>query len=232
MQIDHPPADSQQSYRELPPAENSVGDIHLFKADCPSESCGIELIAGHFSVEEIPLDLTTFINAYRGPLIGLIASWGTPWADAAEIAQDSFSESWLRREACLSDLNDPELLGRWLRGIAFNKHREWCRSRRRRESRIMTLAPSAMEQIAVEPSDASDEYLDALRRAIERLPAAQREVVFMHYLEETGVKEVATLLLVSTKTVEGRLYQARRNLRRLLGEGFPTTQIVRMLLCL
>ena len=32
--------------------------------------------------------------------------------------------------------------------------------------------------------------------------------------------------------VEGRLYQARRNLRRLLGEGFPVTQIVRMLLCL
>ena len=24
------------------------------------------------------MDLTTFINAYRGPLIGLLASWGAP----------------------------------------------------------------------------------------------------------------------------------------------------------
>jgi RNA polymerase sigma-70 factor (ECF subfamily) len=42
------------------------------------------------------MDLTRFINAYRGPLIGLIASWGAPWADAAEIAQDSFVEAWIK----------------------------------------------------------------------------------------------------------------------------------------
>ena len=29
------------------------------------------------------MDLTALINTYRGPLIGLIASWGAPWADAS-----------------------------------------------------------------------------------------------------------------------------------------------------
>ncbi|SFI35502.1 RNA polymerase sigma factor [Planctomicrobium piriforme] len=178
------------------------------------------------------MDLTAFINAYRGPLIGLIVSWGVPWADAAEIAQDSFSESWLNREACLGDVDDPEFLGRWLRGVALNKYRNWYRSRQRRQSRIVTLVPSVLEQIALVPDHASTEHLDALRQAIDLLPAAQRQVVLMHYLEETSVNEVATLLLVSTKTVEGRLYQARRNLRRLLGDNFPTAKIVRMLLCL
>ena len=46
------------------------------------------------------MDLTAFVNAYRGPLIGLLASWGAPWGDAIEIAQDSFSEAWLNRESC------------------------------------------------------------------------------------------------------------------------------------
>ena len=186
----------------------------------------------HYHVEEIILDLTVFINAYRGPLIGLIASWGVPWTDAAEIAQDSFSEAWLCREACLGDWNDPEFLGRWLRGVALNQYRNWARSRQRRAKRIVSVAPTVLEQTVSAPESIVSEDLDALRQAIERLPARQREVVYMHYLEESSVKEVATLLAVSVKTVEGRLFQARRNLRRLLGDGFPTAHIVRMLLCL
>jgi RNA polymerase sigma factor (sigma-70 family) len=173
-------------------------------------------------VKETPLDLTTFINAYRGPLIGLIVSWGAPWADATEIAQDSFSEAWLNRDACLGDRNDLEFLGRWLRGVALNQYRNWFRSRQRRNARIVTLSPSILEQTAVEADHASPEYLEALRWGIERLAAVQREVVLMHYLEETSVKQVATLLSVSVKTVEGRLFQARTNLRRILGDGFPT----------
>ncbi len=196
------------------------------------ESCGNGIVCGHFLDKEINLDLTAFINAYRGPLIGLIVSWGVPWVDAAEIAQDSFSESWLNRQACLGDFNDPEFLGRWLRGVALNKYRNWSRSRQRRESRVVTLEPTILEQFTVVPDRASAELLEALRRAIDRLPSVQRQVVLMHYLEETSVKQVAALLLVSAKTVEGRLYQARRNLRRLLDEGFPTDKIVRMLLCL
>ena len=54
----------------------------------------------------------------------------------------------------------------------------------------------------------------------------------MHYLEETSVKEVATLLSTSPKTVEGRLYQARRALRRMLDDKVSDTQIGKRLLCL
>jgi RNA polymerase sigma factor (sigma-70 family) len=172
-------------------------------------------------VRGLPLDLTTFINAYRGPLIGLIVSWGAPWADATEIAQDSFSEAWLNRDACLGDWHDLDFLGRWLRGVALNQYRNWFRSRQRRNARIVTLSPSILEQTAVAAELESPERLEALQRGIERLSAVQREVVLMHYLEETSVQEVATLLSVSVKTVEARLFQARRNLRRILGEGFP-----------
>ncbi len=178
------------------------------------------------------MDLTAFINAYRGPLIGLIASWGAPWVDAADIAQDSFSEAWINREACLGDWNDPEFLGRWLRGVALNQFRNWARSKQHRHARTTTVSPAILEQTAVSAESAPDEHLEALRQAIQRLPAPQREVVLMHYLEETSVIEVAALLSVSVKTVEGRLYQARRNLRSLLGDRVSTSQLVRMLLCL
>ena len=178
------------------------------------------------------MDLTALLDKYRGPLIGLLASWGVPWVDATEIAQDSFSVAWLNRESCRGDWNDHEVFGCWLRGVALNRYRNWARSRRRRRARVVTLAPAILEQV-VAPSDPEpSEHLEALRQAIGRLPAKQRRVVLMHYLEETSVDDVATLLSVTAKTVEGRLYQARRALRRMLGDDPSTSPNGKRLLCL
>jgi len=177
------------------------------------------------------MDLTTFINAYRGPLIGLITSWGAPWADAAEIAQDSFAEAWLKREWCRGDWSNPEVFGRWLRGVAYNQYRNWSRSHRRRQLKIASFAVSDLHNTIPRPDAVSSGQLEELRHAIDRLPTKQKQVVLMHYLEETTVKEVAMLLSVSPKTVEGRLYQARRALYRMLS-GVPSSQTVRRLLCL
>ncbi len=177
------------------------------------------------------MDLTALLNNYRGPLIGLIASWGAPWGDAIEIAQDSFSDAWLKRESCRGDWSDPEVFGRWLRGVALNRYRNWLRNRWRNQLRVVTLAPADLELVNAAPDPDPSPQLEALRSAIERLPGKQRQVVLMHYLEETSVKNVAALLSVTAKTVEGRLYQARRALHRMLGDP-STSKIGMLLLCL
>jgi RNA polymerase sigma factor (sigma-70 family) len=176
------------------------------------------------------MELAELIETYRGPLIGLIASWGARWGEAGELAQDSFSEAWLRRDACRGDWRDPEVFAAWLRGVARNRFRNWARGRRRW---FRLLAPEqSIESVAAPVSlpEPADEF-DELRQAIKRLPGKQRQVVLMHYLEETSVERVAALLAVSPKAVEGRLYQARRNLRRLL-EPSRNASIPKVLLCL
>ncbi len=178
------------------------------------------------------MDLSQLIDVYRGPLLGLIVSWGVPWVDATEIAQDSFAEAYMNRGPCRGDWERPEVFGRWLRGVARNRHRNWVRSRRRRRDRIATVEPAVLEYVAAPSNPEPSEQLEELRNAIDRLPTKQRQVVLMHYLEETSVKEVATLLSTSPKTVEGRLYRARRTLRRMLDEKVYDTQIGKMLLCL
>jgi len=178
------------------------------------------------------MDLSQLIDVYRGPLLGLIASWGVPWADATEIAQDSFAEAYLNRESCRGGWDRPEVFGRWLRGFARNQYRNWVRSRRRRRERIATVEPAVLEYVAAPSDPKPSERLEKLQNAIDRLPTKQRQVVLMHYLEETSVKELATLLSTSPKTVEGRLYQARRALRRMLDDKVSDTQIGKMLLCL
>jgi RNA polymerase sigma factor (sigma-70 family) len=177
------------------------------------------------------MDLTAFISAYRGPLIGLVVSWGAPWAEAAEIAQDSFAEAWLKRAYCRGDWTDPEIFGRWLRGVAYNKYRNWTRSHRRLQLRTTPIDAADPPHSRATSDENLAERIHALRQAIDRLPAKQRQVVLMHYLEETSVKQVAMLLSVSPKTVEGRLYQARRALYRML-DGDSQSQTARRLLCL
>jgi RNA polymerase sigma factor (sigma-70 family) len=168
------------------------------------------------------MDLVELINTYRGPLIGLIASWGAPWADAADIAQDSFAEAYLNRLSCRGDWSNPDVFGRWLRGVALNVYRNWARQRRRRE-RVVMVESATVEQAVARPTPEHSEQVQGLRQAIDRLSAEHRQVVLMHYLEETTVHHIAVLLSVSAKTVEGRLYQARRSLRRILDNEPPTS---------
>ena len=176
------------------------------------------------------MELASLLDTFRAPLVGLIASWGAPWPDAVELAQDSFSEAWIRRAGCRGDWQDPAAFGAWLRGVARNVYRNWARANRRRHLRVVTsdeAVGSAADERTPEPQSH-----DELRGAIDRLPRRQREVVLMHYLDETRVSDVAALLGVPPKTVEGRLYQARRSLRRLLGAAPARTEVGRMLLCL
>lgn len=178
------------------------------------------------------MDLSQLIDIYRGPLLGLIASWGAPWVDATEIAQDSFAEAYLNRESCRGDWEDPEVFGRWLRGVARNQYRNWARSRRRRRECIATVESAVLEHGAAATGLTASDQVEKLRSAIDRLPTRQRQVVLMHYLEETSVKDVASLLSTSPKTIEGRLYQARKALRRMLDHESSETQIGKRLLCL
>lgn len=173
------------------------------------------------------MELPELIDAFRGPLVGLIASWGVPWRDAAEIAQDSFAEAWLGRERCRGDWQQAEVFGPWLRGIALNQYRSWARGRRR----LSLFASQDLDELPAASEQTPCERLERLRAAIRRLPARQREVVLMHYLEETSVRQVAALLAVTEKTVEGRLYQARKNLHRMLSVP-RSVPLRKLLLCL
>ena len=92
----------------------------------------------------------------------------------------------------------------------------------RRGRRVVAFDPAILEQTAVEDESPIDPRITMLRLAIDRLPTKQRQAILMHYLEGTSVNDVAALLSVTAKTVEGRLYQARRALRRMIDENSPS----------
>lgn len=155
-------------------------------------------------------DLERWIAAFRGPLIGLLASWGNDWGTAEELAADAFADAWVGRARFYSDPADLDAAGSWLRGIAFRLHQ----SRRRRAAvrRADSIEGDAAQAVAA-PVEVVDERRALLVEAFAGLSPVHQTILRMHYLEESSAREVAALLRITPKAVEVRLYQARRALR-------------------
>ncbi|TAJ24894.1 MAG: sigma-70 family RNA polymerase sigma factor [Planctomycetota bacterium] len=155
-------------------------------------------------------DLSRWIAAFRGPLIGLLASWRGNWRDAEELAADVFAEAWLSRARFDGDAADIERAGAWLRGIAF---RVQAAAARREERR----AAASLDGVEVaQPEAEVDERRELLDAAFAKLAAPQQSILRMFYLEETSAREVAALLDITTKAAEERLRAARNELRELV----------------
>lgn len=157
------------------------------------------------------MQIETLIDRFRGPLIGLIASWGASPADALEIAQDTFSEAYLSRARYRGDWQDLQATGAWLRGIASHLHSARGRQAHSQE-RLQRAALG--EQQAATPSTASGPEHDALREALARLKGSWRSVLFMRYVEGSPLVQIGALLGLSERAVEGRLRRAREALRQ------------------
>jgi RNA polymerase sigma-70 factor (ECF subfamily) len=61
-----------------------------------------------------------------------------------------------------------------------------------------------------------------VRRAIERLPDAYREVLILRDIEELDTEETAELLDASPNAIKVRLHRARQALRTLLEGSSPS----------
>ncbi|MEM8709841.1 MAG: sigma-70 family RNA polymerase sigma factor [Planctomycetota bacterium] len=154
-----------------------------------------------------------WIDAFRGPLVGLIASWGADWGTAEELAVDTFAEAWIGRVRFQGDPGDLGAAGAWLRGIAS---RLWSASRRK--LRPVAMAPETLPAVVAEHGDPAgtgmeEERRELLAAAFAELKPEHQSVLRMKYLEETTAAQLAALMGISVRAAEGRLLQARRMLR-------------------
>lgn len=141
-------------------------------------------------------------------------------ADAAyEVVQESFVAVWNN----LARYDGARPFGSWLRTIALNK----CRDRGRRESvRRLVFGTRTLESEAVlakanqgpgaEAILIGRQRQVALDRAIATLPAKLKEPLILTCFEDLSHQAAGELLGVSAKTIETRVYRARRKLSEAL----------------
>lgn len=140
-------------------------------------------------------------------------------ADAADLAQETFARLYQTRDRYRPD----RPFGSWLYTLAANLARNHLRWRNRHPAESLDQpaaedAPplrEAMPGTIENPAEqiAGAELKDAVRRAITHLPPALREALVLVEFEDHSVRETAEILAIPPRTVESRLFHARRLLR-------------------
>jgi RNA polymerase sigma-70 factor (ECF subfamily) len=137
------------------------------------------------------------------------------WSDEAE---DVVQEAFLAVLNNLDKFRGQSRLSTWVTTITVNKcrshlRRRWLRLDVLRRRRAGTTPPA---ERSAEADLMDKERFAAVRRAVQRLPAALREVVVLRYLEQMPAEEICRVLNVSQKVLNVRLHRARSRLKDLL----------------
>lgn len=127
-------------------------------------------------------------------------------------AEDVVQEVFLSAYRSLTSLREPELFKAWLYRIALNRVRDFMRKRR-----LMTLFGFTSEEVPEEYPDTGPDGFDYLASKrfwarvndfLATLPALQREVFRLRFMDHLGIQEIAVALGKNESTVKTHLYRA------------------------
>ena len=144
--------------------------------------------------------------------------------EAAEsVAQDCF----LRAHHARQRFRGESSVNTWLMQIAVNLVRDYCRNRRIQFwKRTRALAPDldtvsrsiADHGVSPEGKALVKEQIEAVWRATEKLPAKQRTVFLLRFVEDMDLLEIAAATGLKEGTVKTHLFRATETIRQRLGD--------------
>lgn len=169
--------------------------------------------------------LVELMGQYREPVFRLAYRYAGNALDAANLAEEIFAKVYFNAHR----YRPKATVKSWLFTIAANQCRDFLRrERRHRQSISLSASPLSAddprplsERIPGTDKDGaesteSSERLDELRRAIRSLPDKLRFPFVFCALEGHSHEAAAEILHTSRKTVESRIYRARKQLQAML----------------
>jgi RNA polymerase sigma-70 factor (ECF subfamily) len=127
---------------------------------------------------------------------------------AEDVISDTFLDVW--RQA--GRFEGRAAVTTWLLAIA--RHKAYAALRRRSEETLEDETAAAIEDPADDPEAAHEKTARAeiLRRCLDALPAASREILDLVYYHEKSVAEIAKIYRIPENTVKTRMFYARKKL--------------------
>jgi RNA polymerase sigma factor (sigma-70 family) len=168
------------------------------------------LLAGLASAD--PDTAAAFVRRFQGRVFGLAYAILGDREVATEVAQEAFVRAW--RHGAVYDARRGTV-ATWLLTITRNLAVDAARLRRAVPVDPMVL--SALELPSSDPAPGEDVVsaaeLDRLRRALDRLPAAQRRCLLLSVFQGLSGREISELDGVPLGTVKTRIRTALLTLR-------------------
>jgi RNA polymerase sigma-70 factor (ECF subfamily) len=158
------------------------------------------------------------VARFQGHVYGLSYSLVNNWADAQDIAQETF----IRAYANIDQLKDMNRFPAWLRRITFSVSMNWIKSFR---PKLYELIDGKVDPDKLEiPDFKSDPYkiiekrelVEAVLGAIDSLPSRYRVPLTMFHLNGLSYNKVADFLDIPINTAKSLIYRAKEKLRETL----------------
>lgn len=146
-------------------------------------------------------------------LVRRLLGWS---GDVEDVTQDVFLAAYLNLKGFRGQCS----LRTWLFTITLNKCRAWRRRHLVRQRLLVGL--STRRESGASPVAANEERMEAVSRALARLPGKYREPVILYYLEELSIDQIGIVLHLKPNAVHVRLNRARQQLKALLA-GWEST---------
>ena len=135
-----------------------------------------------------------------------------------QLAEDAAQESLARALVNLKNLKNRARFAPWLAAICRNVAKDMIAARAKH------ISTEDLSQVAQSNND--DENNRAIRRAIEQLPNAAKELIVLRYYNNLSYEQIALILGISSSAINGRLARAKRNMAKYLKHnGFPESQL-------
>ena len=146
----------------------------------------------------------------------------------ANDAQDVVQEAFLRAFKFLDGFHGGNSRA-WLLSIVRNACYDWLRNNQRSNETVefdeeLHSPEEIVAETAALPARAAQQEI--VRKAIDQLPAAFREVTILRELEGISYKEIAEITKVPVGTVMSRLARARTRLQRCLPARFRQDEVL------
>lgn len=141
-----------------------------------------------------------------------------------DLANDLFQETFLKVITKLQNgqYSDTGKFSWWLTRIAHNVVIDHFRAQKTskiveapKDNDLSNLRGEAIHNQSRESELNNEQVMEDVKRLVEALPEAQRDVVNMRYFQELSFKEIAEQTNVSINTSLGRMRYALINLRKL-----------------
>ena len=152
------------------------------------------------------------VTRYADPVFAMSLRLIGDRAEAEDVAQEVF----LRVHRALPAFKGEAKFSTWLYRITWNMCADWRRKNRRpgrTSSSLETEADQSDGRVDLEKKVIDGEEQAFVQQALDGLDDIYRSVVILHYYQKLSYEQIASILEVPVKTVETRLYRARRQLR-------------------
>ena len=166
---------------------------------------------------------SNLVERYQGHVYGLAFSILGNWADAQDVAQDTFIRAYVN----LGTLENHEKFASWLRRIAFSTCMDFIRQHRpglfQQMGSPADLDQLQLPQLEAPPQEVLEqmETAEAVLRAVAALPAKYRIPLTMFHLDGLSYQKVAEFLDVPLGTAKSLIHHAKRLLKPALAAYAP-----------